>query len=157
MVRNTADAKKQTNASAERDENAMKLWKLNFSQVKQSNWKDYLVRFFFGGTISVLAALLADATNSRIGGIFTAFPAILLASLTMINREDGKHKAEEDTRGGIVGSIALVIIAIGLSLTLKVVVGALALLLALIVWLGCALGLYTLSYKREWLRVNKQK
>ncbi|HEV2661078.1 MAG TPA: DUF3147 family protein, partial [Ktedonobacteraceae bacterium] len=92
-----------------------------------------------------------------IGGIFTAFPAILLASLTIINRTDGQRAAEKDARGAIVGAIAFMITAIVLSLTLTVLAGALALVLALIVWVLCAVGLYALSYRSGWLRVGKSQ
>ena len=132
------------------------MWRLDFSQLKQMKLKDYSIRFLFGGSISVIAALIAQLTDGRIGGIFTAFPAILLASLTIIGRLDGKHGAEEDAEGGIVGAIAFVITAIVLSLMLKVLAGPWALLLALLVWLVCATMLYLLSYKAGWLRVNKQ-
>ena len=77
------------------------MWKLDLSQLKQIKLKDYIVRFLFGGAVSVVAALISALTNDRIGGIFTAFPAILLASLTIINRIDGKHDAERDARGAI--------------------------------------------------------
>jgi uncharacterized membrane protein (GlpM family) len=133
------------------------VWKLDLSQLKQIKLKDYIVRFLFGGTVSVLAALVAALTNGRIGGIFTAFPAILIASLTIINRMDGKHKTEEDATGAIVGAIAFVVTAIVLSLTLEVLAGALALVLALVVWLLCAIGLYALSYRSGWLRVGKSQ
>ena len=131
------------------------MWKLDLSQLKQIKLKDYIVRFLFGGAVSVVAALISALTNDRIGGIFTAFPAILLASLTIINRMDGKHEAEKDARGAIVGAIAFVITAIVLSLTITLLAGALALPLALVVWLLCAIGLYALSYRSGWLRVNK--
>ena len=131
------------------------MWKFDFSQLKQSRWKDYFVRFLFGGAVSVIAALISQLTTARIGGIFTAFPAILLASLTIINREDGKHETEEDAKGGIVGATALVITAIVLSLTLQLLPGVIALLLSLCVWLLCALGLYFLSYRSGWLRVHQ--
>jgi len=132
------------------------VWRLDFSQLKQIKLKDYCIRFLFGGSVSVIAALIAQLIDGRIGGIFTAFPAILLASLTIIGRLDGKHGAEEDAEGSIVGAIAFVITAIVLSLTLKVLAGPWALLLALLVWLLCATMLYLLSYKAGWLRVNKQ-
>jgi uncharacterized membrane protein (GlpM family) len=133
------------------------VWKLDLSQLKQIKLKDYIVRFLFGGAVSVLAALIAEWTNTRIGGIFTAFPAILLASLTIINRMDGQHEAEKDARGAVVGAIAFVVTAIVLSLTLMVLAGALALILSLIVWLLCAIGLYALSYRSGWLRVSKSE
>lgn len=131
------------------------MWKLDFSQLKQLRWKDFIIRFLFGGAVSVLAALIAQLTNGRIGGIFTAFPAILLASLTIIARVEGKYDAEETARGGIVGAVALVITAIVLSLTLNVLTGPLSLLLSLAVWLLCAIGLYVVSYKAKWLHVKK--
>jgi uncharacterized membrane protein (GlpM family) len=129
------------------------VWEFDFSQLKQIKIKDYIVRFLFGGAISVLAALIGEWTNTRFGGIFTAFPAILLASLTIINRMDGKHAAEQDARGAVVGAIAFVVTAIVLSLTLTKFVGGRALVLALVVWLLCAVGLYELSYRSGWFRV----
>jgi uncharacterized membrane protein (GlpM family) len=133
------------------------VWKLDLSQLKRIKLKDYIIRFLFGGAVSVIAALISTLTNDRIGGIFTAFPAILIASLTIINRMDGQHEAEKDARGAIVGAIAFVITAIVLSLTLEVLAGALALLLALVVWVLCAIGLYALSYRSGWLRVGKSQ
>ena len=133
------------------------MWKLDLSQLKNFKWKDYIVRFLFGGAVSVLAALIGEWTNTRFGGIFTAFPAILLASLTIINRMDGQHEAEKDARGAIVGAIAFVITAIVLSLTITLLAGALALPLALVVWLLCAIGLYALSYRSGWLHVSKSR
>jgi hypothetical protein len=131
------------------------LWKLDFSQLKDIRIRDYLIRFLFGGAVSVLAQLIAQWTTGRFGGIFTAFPAILLASLTIINRKSGREAAENDARGGIVGAIAFVITAIVLSVTLKWLVGW-SLLLALIVWLICGLGLYRLCVKIGWLCLSRQ-
>jgi uncharacterized membrane protein (GlpM family) len=131
------------------------MWKMDLSQLKRVKLKDYIIRFLFGGAVSVIAALISIWTNDRIGGIFTAFPAILLASLTIINRMDGQHEAEKDARGAIVGAIAFVVTAIVLSMTLMLLAGALALLLSLVAWLLCAIGLYALSYRSGWLRVNR--
>ena len=129
------------------------MWRIDFALLKHIQWKDFAIRFLFGGAISLLAALITLITNDRIGGIFMAFPAILLASLTLINKEEGKHSAEEDTKGAIVGAIAFVVAAIVLSLTLQRLSGV-ALLLALAVWLLCALGFYALSYSSGWLHVR---
>ncbi|MGH2480306.1 MAG: DUF3147 family protein, partial [Ktedonobacteraceae bacterium] len=54
---------------------------MDISQLRQIKIRDYALRFLFGGTVSVLASLIALWTTERIGGIFTTFPAILLASL----------------------------------------------------------------------------
>jgi hypothetical protein len=135
----------------------MKLWQLDVSQLKHLKLKDYILRFLFGGAISVLAAFITQVLNVRIGGVFMAFPAILLASLTMISREDGKYNAEEDARGGIVGAVAFVVTAIVLILTLRALSVPVVLFMALIVWLICAFGLYALSYTLGWLRVQKSQ
>jgi uncharacterized membrane protein (GlpM family) len=129
---------------------------MDFSQFKKIKMQDYAVRFLFGGAVSVLAALIAQWTTGRIGGIFTTFPAILLASLTIINKQEDKEAAAADARGGVVGSIGLVITAIVLSVTLGLLLPALSLLLALAIWLVCSIGLYLLSFRAGWLRVEKQ-
>jgi uncharacterized membrane protein (GlpM family) len=131
------------------------LWKLDFSQLKDIKIQEYLIRFLFGGAVSVLAQLITQWTTGRIGGIFTAFPAILLASLTIINRQSGREAAENDARGGIIGAIAFVITAIVLTVTLEWLAGW-SLLLALLVWLVCGIGLYTLCVKMGWLCLSRQ-
>jgi uncharacterized membrane protein (GlpM family) len=128
----------------------------DFSQFKNIKVRDYAIRFLFGGAVSVLAQLITQWSTGRIGGIFTTFPAILLASLTIIAKKEGKEAAAADARGGIVGSIGLVIAAIVLSVTLELLIPALSLLLALVIWLACSIALYLLSFKAGWLRVKKQ-
>lgn len=129
---------------------------VDFSPLKKIRMQDYAIRFLFGGAVSVLASLIAQWTTGRIGGIFTAFPAILLASLTIIDKKEGKEAAAADARGGVVGSVGLVIAAIVLSVTLGLLLPVLSLLLALAIWLVCSVGLYLLSFRAGWLRVKKQ-
>jgi uncharacterized membrane protein (GlpM family) len=120
---------------------------MDFSQLKKIRGQDYAIRFLFGGAVSILAQLIAHWTTGRIGGIFTTFPAILLASLTIINKEENREKAADDAQGGVIGSIGLVIAAIVLSVTLGLLLPALSLLLALVIWLICSIGLYLLSFR----------
>lgn len=133
------------------------MWRLDLSKLKKLKLRDYAIRFLFGGAISILAALIAHWTTGRIGGIFTAFPAILLASLTIINRKEGKDAAAADARGGVVGAVALVIAAIVLSLTLMPLAGVWSLLLTLAAWLACGIALYIPSFKAGWLRLEEEK
>jgi hypothetical protein len=130
--------------------------KLNFSQLRGIRLRDYAIRFLFGGTISVIAALIGQWATGRIGGIFTAFPAILLASLTLINQEDGKQASAMDAQGAVLGAVALVLASILLSVTLGALAGAWSLLLGLGAWLVCSVGLYFLSVKLGWLRIEKR-
>lgn len=80
---------------------------IDFTQLKKINIREYAIRFLFGGAVSILAELVTHFTTGRIGGIFTAFPAILLASLIIIGQHEGKNAAEDDARGGAIGAIAL--------------------------------------------------
>jgi hypothetical protein len=132
------------------------MWKFKLSQLRGIRLRDYVIRFLFGGTISVIAALIGQWTTGRIGGIFTAFPAILLASLTLINQEDGKQASAMDAQGAVLGAVALVLASILLSVTLGALAGAWSLLLGLGAWLVCSVGLYFLSVKLGWLRIEKR-
>ena len=132
------------------------MWKLKLSQLRGIRLRDYLIRFLFGGIISVIAALIGQWTTGRIGGIFTAFPAILLASLTLINQEDGKQACIMDAQGAVLGAVALVVASIVISMTLGAMVGALALLLGLGAWVVCSVGLYFLSVKFGLLHLEEK-
>ena len=43
-------------------------------RIREASYRDMAVRFAFGGTISVVAALIGAVTTESIGGVFTAFP-----------------------------------------------------------------------------------
>lgn len=120
---------------------------LDLAKLRQVKPKDYAVRFAFGGAISVIAALLGQWVTPRFGGVFTAFPAILLASLTLIGKEQGQEQSAEDAEGGVLGAIAFVGIAAFIAATLAYISGAVSLLLALAIWLVVAAGLYLLCIK----------
>ena len=86
--------------------------RLNFSHLKQTKWHEYVVRFVFGGAITALAGFLSHQYGPSIGGLFLAFPAILPASITLIQNHDGKQAAWVDTVGAAIGSIGLLGFAI---------------------------------------------
>ncbi len=128
--------------------------RLDLGKLRQARLKDYAIRFVFGGTISVLAALIGQWTTIRFGGIFTAFPAILLASLTLIGDQDGREASAEDAEGGVAGALALAIAAALLAATLPHMSGAASLLASLLLWLLLAVGLYGLAVRLGWLRTT---
>jgi hypothetical protein len=70
------------------------------------------IRFGFGAGVSLLAAIISTLAGPRIGGLFLAFPAILLASLTMMARKDGLRPARDDARGAGLGTLGLVAFAL---------------------------------------------
>ena len=130
--------------------------RLDLARLKQAKLKDYAIRFAFGGAVSVIAALLGHWITPRFGGIFTAFPAILLASLTLIGKHDGREQSAEDAEGGAAGALALVACAFVIALTVTWIAGAASLVLALALWLALALAGYALGVKLGWLRTKSR-
>jgi len=102
------------------------------------------VRFVFGGTISVVAALVGAAFTESIGGIFTAFPAILVASLTLIDKEEDREHASYDAVGATLGAVGFIACALFISLTLQRWAAAASLGVGISIWLVVSVGLYAL-------------
>ena len=69
------------------------------------------IRFAFGGGITAVTHLIANAWGPVVAGLFLAFPALLPASLTLIRRHDGPREAAEDARGALAGCVALAVFA----------------------------------------------
>lgn len=110
------------------------------SGMKKTSWKGYAVRFLFGGAVTALTGVLAKAFGPAIAGLFLAFPAILPASLALIDKSDGEKQAGFDAGGATIGSVGLVAFAV-------VVLGLAArtsawhvLALAAIAWLAVAVA-----------------
>src|SRR5205814_9032945 len=60
---------------------------------------DYLTRFVFGGGISLVAGVIGMAFGGVVGGVLLGFPGILPASLTLIEKKEGKEEASVDSIG----------------------------------------------------------
>jgi hypothetical protein len=77
------------------------------SRQKALRWWEYVVRFAFGGAITVVAGVIANVYGPVVGGLFLAFPAILPASVTMVKRHDGEDLAGINALGAAFGSAGL--------------------------------------------------
>jgi uncharacterized protein DUF3147 len=66
----------------------------------KTKWYEYLVRFAFGGAITVTAGILAKHFGPVFGGLFLAFPAIFPASATLV----AKHETQKKQNAGIATS-----------------------------------------------------
>jgi len=113
---------------------------------------DYLTRFAFGAGISLVAGIIGMVFGPKVGGVLLGFPAILPASLTLIEKKEGKEDASIDSLGAILGAIAMVGFAVVVTLWVTTwgVVASLA--GALLVWLIVAAVLYAILaaiYRRE--------
>jgi hypothetical protein len=98
----------------------------------------------FGAAIALVAGLIGMAFGPKLGGVFLAFPAILPASLTLIQKKEGKEEASIDSVGAVLGAIAMIVFAVVvfLSVTTWGVVPSVG--FALLLWVGVAVALYFL-------------
>lgn len=122
------------------------------SKLKRQRFGDYALRFAFGAGISLVAGVIGMIFGPKIGGVLLGFPAILPASLTLIEKKEGKQEASIDSVGAILGAIAMIAFAVLVTLTAGRWGAALSVLVALVVWLAVAVGLYflvALVYERE--------
>ncbi len=104
--------------------------------------RDLTIRFAFGATMSTVAAVTATVAGPRFGGIFLAFPAILPATLTLIERQEREQKAKDVDVGAILGAAALIPFAWLSWLLIPRIGSILALLAAIGGWLVSAVTLY---------------
>ena len=74
--------------------------------------RELLVRFALGATVSIVAGIIAKVIGARIGGVFLAFPAILPASLTIVQSKEGTRRADRNAIGAVLGGAALVVFAV---------------------------------------------
>ena len=72
----------------------------NLGALPKTKWYEYLVRFVFGGAITVIAGVLAKHFGPVFGGLFLAFPAIFPASATLV----AKHETRKKQKAGIAAS-----------------------------------------------------
>lgn len=74
--------------------------------------REMLLRFGFGAGVSTLAGVVSRFGSGYAGGILLAFPAIALASLTLVADKDGLRLARDDARGAALGTLGLVAFAV---------------------------------------------
>jgi Protein of unknown function (DUF3147) len=111
--------------------------------------RDLVTRFVFGAATSIVAGIVTLLFGPRAGGVMLAFPAILAASLTLIEEEEAPEDAREDARGAILGALALAAFAVIVALTVTRVLPSGALLFASVGWLAVALGAYLALWGRR--------
>jgi hypothetical protein len=117
-------------------------------EVRQIRARHLAYRFMAGGLTSVAAGAVTLAFGARTGGLFLAFPAILAASLTLIEQQEDSAEAREDARGAVIGGCAMALFAAVAGLAFGHLNGALVLLLATAAWFAGAM----LGYFAAWFR-----
>jgi hypothetical protein len=72
---------------------------INVAKLREGKPREYLTRFLFGGTVTVLATLIARHYGPIVGGLFLAFPGIFAPGLSMTET----HAIERKVHGGANG------------------------------------------------------
>ncbi|HEY6180365.1 MAG TPA: DUF3147 family protein, partial [Kofleriaceae bacterium] len=103
---------------------------------------EYIARFVFGGVVTAIAGWIAKRYGLAAGGMFLAFPAILPASLTLVQQHGGRRDALDDARGGRLGAVALGCFALVVAACAERAPLALCLLAALAAWTVVAIVLW---------------
>jgi hypothetical protein len=122
---------------------------LELAALAKSRPWELLVRFAFGGLLTVLAALITDHWGPLVGGLFLAFPAILPASLTLVKQHDGNDKAVDDARGGRLGSLGLMAFAATVWLAAAAWRPAIVLVAATLAWMVVNGTAWVVRYGRQ--------
>jgi hypothetical protein len=99
---------------------------ISTSGLKRTNWWELVLRFVLGGLVTVGAGELAKRLGPGFGGLFLAFPAILVSSVTLVQKHEregkqqkgmsgevrGRQAAGADAAGAAMGSIGLIAFAV---------------------------------------------
>ncbi len=68
--------------------------------------KDLFLRFIFGGTAVMLSYVVSVITPWKVlGGIFAAFPAVMVVAVMMIGLKNGSKRAAQIAQGSVYGMI----------------------------------------------------
>jgi hypothetical protein len=132
--------------------------KITTDGLRESQWYEYVVRFVFGGTVTALTGIIAKRFGPEIGGLFLAFPAILPATATLIEKHEKRKKAEAgingtargravtgvDAAGAAIGSIGLGIFAVVVWQGLPKATVGVVLTIATLAWLVTSVGVWQL-------------
>jgi hypothetical protein len=73
--------------------------KADLSELKGADWREYAMRFFFGGSMTVIAGLIAKHYGPELGGLFLAFPAIAPATVTLIDQNVKQEREQAGLEG----------------------------------------------------------
>jgi len=114
----------------------------DWSKLSKARPGEIGIRFVFGASVALVAAVVAHFFGAKAGGLFLAFPAVLPATLTLIEQKEGTTKAWADASGGALGAVGLAAFALTASQLMRWNPVA-ALLLALLAWAVVSVGLYS--------------
>ena len=121
---------------------------LDLDNLRRNSWKAYAIRFAFGGAITALTGVIAHTWGPSVGGLFLAFPAILPASITLVQDHGGKSEAGMDALGAAFGTIGLIVFGVVIWIMAPRYAGWLDLLVAGILWLMTSIVVWVIVIQR---------
>lgn len=86
---------------------------VDLSGLRETTLFEYATRFFLGGLITAVAGLITDKFGPGVGGLFLAFPAILPATVSLVEKHEVEKKRAAGVRGELRGSWAAALEAAG--------------------------------------------
>jgi hypothetical protein len=122
--------------------NGSRLFAVDFGALRDIRAGALALRFAFGAATSLAAGLVGVVAGARAGGVMLAAPAVLPATLTIIERREGRKPAVTEVQGAVLGAIALIGFAGVAAASIPTLPLAAALLAALAAWVACAIGGY---------------
>ena len=122
-----------------------RLFAVDLQSVREIRPGALAMRFAFGAAISVVAGLVSVVAGQRVGGVMLAAPAVLPATLTIIERQEGRGPAVTEVQGSVPGAVALIGFAVVAATAMTHLPLAGALLAALGTWIIAAIGGYLLQ------------
>ena len=90
----------------------------------------------------ILAGVVTQLFGPQAGGLFLAFPAILLATLTLLEKKEGRTAAVASSEGAVLGAVGLAVFGFVFEAAIAKSAPGLALVLALVAWIGTSVALY---------------
>lgn len=118
--------------------------------------KDLLIRFLLGGA-AVMASYLIIVVSpwAILGGIFAAFPAVMITAVLMAGISSGTKNAAKIANGSVYGMIGGIICAATVWLFLKMTQNwALSMVLGLLFWLISSVMVSTLKERLANLKLK---
>lgn len=116
--------------------------KVDSSHVRATSFQEYGVRFVFGGLATAAVGIISAGFGPSVAGLFLAFPAILVASLTLLGSHDGHAVAGADALGAVAGAVGLIAFGVVMWKLSQLVPGAVTITLAAVVWFMVAVAIW---------------
>ncbi|MGG3466831.1 DUF3147 family protein [Neobacillus pocheonensis] len=119
--------------------------------------KDLLLRFLLGGTAVMASYLIIVISPWEIlGGIFAAFPAVMITAVLMAGISSGTKNAAKIANGSVYGMIGGVICATTVLLFLKLSHNwTLSMIVGLLFWLGSSVMVSSLRERLKGIKIKR--